>query len=266
MIVALIQFKKTGKRYYFDLNNLELEVGDKVVVETIRGVEVGYLTAFKDITKEDLVTELKPIVRLATEKDLKDHAENLSLVPEIIETTKDLVKKNKLDMSVLDAKYTLDRKRLLIYFEADHRVDFRNLVKDLSAVYQTRIELRQIGSRDGAKLVGGIGPCGLILCCNTFIGEFETITIKMAKSQNISLNPNKISGVCDKLLCCIKYEEEVYKYLKEKMPDIGDNIKYENKQYEVKDVNLLKEKVKIKYGEEDSHIWLELEEIERVDK
>lgn len=264
MKVSLVQFRRAGKKYYFGLNNLELNNQDDVVVETIRGIEVGKVVGFKDIDESEIIGELKPIIRIATEEDLIQKDKNLADVVEVVITTKDLVKQYSLDMSILDAEYTLDRKRLLIYFEADERVDFRELVKDLSSIYQTRIELRQIGSRDGAKLVGGIGPCGLILCCNTFLGEFDVITIKMAKNQNISLNPSKISGACDKLLCCIKYENDAYTHLKEIMPDIGDEIIYEKEKYEVKGINLLKEKILIFVGEDQERLWLKKEQYERV--
>lgn len=264
MEVSLIQFKRAGKKYYFEPNGLNFKKGDNVVVETIRGIEVGLVVGFDDVNEKDLLSELKPVIRIATDKDLEAKENNLREVPEIVITTKDLAKKHNLDMSILDAEYTLDRKRLLIYFEADERVDFRELVKDLSVIYSTRIELRQIGSRDGAKLVGGIGPCGLILCCNTFLGDFDVITIRMAKNQNMSLNPSKISGVCDKLLCCIKYENDAYTHLKEILPDIGEKIKYQNQQHEVRDVNLLKEKVLIVVGDDNERIWLKKDEYERV--
>ena|SRR5690554_4468443 len=264
MRVSLVQFRRAGKKYYFGLNNLDINNQDDVVVETIRGIEVGKVVGFKDIDESEIIGELKPIIRTATEEDLVQKEKNLADVVEVIITTKDLVKQHSLDMSILDAEYTLDRKRLLIYFEADERVDFRELVKDLSSIYQTRIELRQIGSRDGAKLVGGIGPCGLILCCNTFLGEFDVITIKMAKNQNISLNPSKISGACDKLLCCIKYENDAYTHLKEIMPDIGDQIIYEKEKYEVRGINLLKEKILIFVGEDQERLWLKKDQYERV--
>jgi len=264
MRVSLVQFRRAGKKYYFGLNNLDINNQDDVVVETIRGIEVGKVVGFKDIDESEIIDELKPIIRTATEEDLVQKEKNLADVVEVVITTKDLVKQHSLDMSILDAEYTLDRKRLLIYFEADERVDFRELVKDLSSIYQTRIELRQIGSRDGAKLVGGIGPCGLILCCNTFLGEFDVITIKMAKNQNISLNPSKISGACDKLLCCIKYENDAYTHLKEIMPDIGDQIIYEKEKYEVRGINLLKEKILIFVGEDQERLWLKKDQYERV--
>lgn len=266
MTVSLVQFVQAGKKYYFEPNGLDFKINDYVVVETIRGIEVGKVVGIKDISPEELIAELKPILRMATQEDLDQHRDNLSDSLEVVVTSKDLVKKHKLDMSILTAEYTLDRKRLLIYFEAEERIDFRDLVKDLSSIYSTRIELRQIGSRDGAKLVGGIGPCGLILCCNTFLGDFDAITIRMAKNQNMSLNPSKISGVCDKLLCCIKYENETYTYLKEILPDIGDKIKYNKTVYDVKDVNLLKEKVLIFVGEDQERQWLKKDEYERVEK
>jgi cell fate regulator YaaT (PSP1 superfamily) len=216
----------------------------------------------KEIEESELTNELKPIIRLATEEDIKDSLENEKLEPEVLVTTKKLVIKNELEMKVLGAEYTLDRKRLLIYFEAETRIDFRNLVKDLSESYHTRIELRQIGPRDAAKMIGGIGPCGLILCCSTFIGEFDAVSIKMAKNQNISLNPQKISGVCGKLLCCIKYEDDVYTELKETLPDLNEVVKTEKGEAAVIDVNILGQKVKVKYQGEDNGIeWLSIDNI-----
>ena len=163
MKVAVVKFEKTNKQYYFDINNLELKAKQAVVVNTIRGLEIGLVSGIKEIAEEELVAELKPIERIATEDDLKTNLENEKLVEEIVLTTKDLVVKNQLEMKVIDAEYTLDQKKLIIYFEADNKVDFRNLVKDLSSVYKTRIELRQVGARDSAKIIGGVGPCGLVL-------------------------------------------------------------------------------------------------------
>lgn len=264
MKVSLIQFKKAGKRYHFKPDGLELNINDQVVVETIRGLEIGTVVDFADVEEKDLFSDLKPVIRVATEEDLLDKQQNNNDVLEIVVTTKDLVKKHNLEMSILDAEYTLDRKKLLIYFEAESRIDFRDLVKDLSTIYSTRIELRQVGSRDGAKLVGGIGPCGLILCCTTFLGDFETITIRMAKNQNMSLNPSKISGICDKLLCCIKYENEAYTHLKKVMPDIGDKVKHEGNVYDIKDINLLRERVLVFIGDDHERRWLKKGEYERV--
>ncbi|HQC30930.1 MAG TPA: regulatory iron-sulfur-containing complex subunit RicT [Acholeplasmataceae bacterium] len=265
MKVSIVKIEKSGLKYFFDTKDLDVSKGDNVVVETPRGIELGSVISIISVEDEKLTQELVPFLRHATEEDFKAQKINDSETLEVVVTTKDLVKKHNLDMSVLDAEYTLDRKRLLIYFEAEERVDFRELVKDLSYVYQTRIELRQIGSRDGAKIVGGIGPCGRILCCKKFIDNFDVITIRMAKNQNMALNPSKTSGACDKLLCCIKYENEAYTYLKESLPVKGDKIKYKNEVYDVKEVNLLRETVLIiKENDEQERIWLKKDQYERV--
>lgn len=262
MKVAVVKFEKTNKQYYFDINNLELKAKQAVVVNTIRGLEIGLVSGIKEIAEEELVAELKPIERIATEDDLKTNLENEKLVEEIVLTTKDLVVKNQLEMKVIDAEYTLDQKKLIIYFEADNKVDFRNLVKDLSSVYKTRIELRQVGARDSAKIIGGVGPCGLVLCCNTFIGEFDAVTIKMAKNQDISLNPTKISGSCGVLLCCIKYEDALYSELRENAPKKGSIVKYKDKEYKVIDENLLNQQVKISYQNDAIEIlWVDNKEV-----
>ncbi len=264
MKVALIKFKEAGKKYYFSYEGLDINLEDKVVVETARGFEIGIVYMFKEIEASDLTSELKPVLRLATSDDIEQDEKNQALEPEVIEHTKKLVKKNELEMKVLDAEYTLDRKRLLIYFSADGRIDFRQLVRDLSEVYHTRIELRQIGPRDAAKMIGGIGPCGLILCCTSFIGEFETVSIRMAKNQNLALNPQKISGVCGKLLCCIRYEDEAYTVLKEVLPDVHEYVKTEKGKAYVLDINILGQKVKVKYMDEDVIEWLGKDAYERM--
>ena len=263
MQVALIKFKEAGKKYYFSYEGLDLHINDKVVVETARGVEIGIVYLFKDIETSDLTSELKPVLRLATTEDIEDDLFNQSAEEAIIEQTKQLVKKNELDMKVLGAEYTLDRKRLLIYFSAEGRVDFRQLVRDLSEVYHTRIELRQIGSRDAAKMIGGIGPCGLILCCASFIGEFDTVSIRMAKNQNLALNPQKISGVCGKLLCCIRYEDDAYTSLKEDLPDVREYVQTEKGKAFVLDINILGQKIKVKY-EDDTIEWIKQSAFERM--
>lgn len=264
MNVALVQFKEAGKKYFFSYENLNINRNDLVVVETTRGVEIGVVYLLKEIEPSELTSELKPIMRIAQEEDKKENAYNQTLEPAIVETTKRLALKNDLDIKVLGAEYTLDRKRLLIYFESDSRVDFRGLVRDLSDVYHTRIELRQIGPRDAAKMIGGIGPCGLILCCTTFIGEFDAVSIKMAKNQNLALNPQKISGVCGKLLCCIKYEDDTYTELKENLPDYHEVVESEKGQVLVIDVNILGQKVKIKHQNEDLIEWVSLDKIKRI--
>lgn len=261
MDVALIQFKEAGKKYYFSINGIDIEQNSKVVVETTRGVEIGKVYLIKEIDESSLALELKPILRLATEEDVREDEYNQTLEFGVVEKAKTLALQNDLEIKVLGAEYTLDRRRLVIYFESETRVDFRGLVRDLSEVYHTRIELRQIGPRDAAKMIGGIGPCGLILCCSTFIGEFDTVSIKMAKNQNIALNPQKISGVCGKLLCCIKYEDDTYTELKENMPDIGDNVKTETGDGTVIDLNILSQKIKIQYTEDGRIEWLSYDEI-----
>lgn len=265
MKVALVQFKEAGKKYYFSYEGLDIEKKDLVVVETSRGVEIGRVYLFKEIEESDLTSELKPIMRKANEEDIKEETYNLTLEPAIVEKSKQLAIQNELEIKVLGAEYTLDRKRLLIYFESENRVDFRNLVRDLSEVYHTRIELRQIGPRDAAKVIGGIGPCGLILCCTTFIGEFDTVSIKMAKNQNIALNPQKISGVCGKLLCCIKYEDDIYTELKLLMPDMHDKVKTEKGLAVVVDINVIGQKVKVKYTEDSGYEWLSIDNISKVE-
>lgn len=264
MKVALVQFKEAGKKYYFSYEGLELEKNDQVVVETTRGIEIGKVYLFKEIEETDLTAELKPILRKANEGDLKEDEYNRTLEPAILDKAKHLAKQNELDMKVLGAEYTLDRKRLLIYFEAENRIDFRNLVRDLSEVYHTRIELRQIGPRDAAKMIGGIGPCGLILCCTTFIGEFDTVSIKMAKNQNIALNPQKISGVCGKLLCCIKYEDDVYTELKTTMPDLKEKVTTPKGEATVIELNIIAQKVKVYHADNGGMEWLALSDIKRA--
>lgn len=262
MHVALVQFKEAGKKYYFSFDGLTLEKTDQVVVETSRGIEIGTIYNFKEIEETELTQELKPILRKANDTDLEEESKNRLLEPSIVDKAKHLVKEHALEMKVLGAEYTLDRKRLLIYFEAETRIDFRNLVRDLSEVYHTRIELRQIGPRDAAKMIGGIGPCGLILCCTTFIGEFDTVSIKMAKNQNIALNPQKISGVCGKLLCCIKYEDDVYTELRLNMPDVKEKVTTPKGEATVIELNIIGQKVKV-YHTGGGMEWLSLSEIVR---
>ncbi|MFW5865002.1 MAG: PSP1 domain-containing protein, partial [Candidatus Izemoplasmataceae bacterium] len=192
--VVGIRFKSAGKKYYFDPINLDLSPGDFVVVETVRGIELGeVIEGIKTIDEKELIATLKPVLRKATQQDILQEEENNKENSHIVSVCKALVKKNTLDMKVLSSEYTLDKSKLIIYFTAEGRIDFRELVKDLANEFKVRIELRQVGARDGAKFLGGIGPCGYLLCCNTFLGEFETVSIKMAKNQNLSLNPSNIS-------------------------------------------------------------------------
>lgn len=257
-----IQFKPLGKRYYFGCEGFQLKDGDKVIVDTVRGLELGTVVGGTlDIEEASLNNELKAIVRTASSNDITRHEENRAAENSIIENTKRLVKKNSLEMKVLGAEYTLDKSKLIIYFEAEARVDFRDLVKELAEDYRTRIELRQVGSRDGAKAFGGIGPCGLIVCCKTFLTEFENVGVKMAKNQNLSLNPLKISGNCGKLLCCINYEDELYKELRKHAPDLGDIVGTENGDAKVLSCDVLNKNVKVKYLLDDRYGYLKFEDI-----
>lgn len=251
-----IRFRSAGKRYYFDPLDFEIEQGDYVVVETIRGLELGEVVSPDIKVEEDFGSrELKPILRIATEADIKASSDNEEEEQEVIKTTKRLAKKNDLEMKVLASEYTLDKDRLVIYFEADGRVDFRQLVRDLNSVYRTRIELRQVGSRDAAKFIGGIGPCGLVTCCKTYIGVFENVSIKMAKNQNLSLNPQKISGACGKLLCCIRYENDHYDDLRENMPDVGEIVKTPEGDGRVISIQLLQRKIRVIFREGNAETY-----------
>ena len=247
-----VQFKPVGKNYFFGLGNNKVKDGDKVVVNTIRGVELGKVVGeIFDIDAVKLTSELKDIIRVATDEDLKNFEKNKGLEADVVAKTKELVKGSNLDMKVLEAEYTLDKAKLLIYFEAENRVDFRELVKELADIYHTRIELRQVGPRDSAKVFGGIGPCGLITCCKTFLTQFDNVTVKMAKNQNLSLNPVKISGNCGKLLCCINYENETYKELRHNAPDVGDIVTTPNGDAKVLTSDVMGKTLKVKYQSEE---------------
>lgn len=258
-----VQFKPVGKRYFFGVGNLNVASGDKVVVNTIRGIEMGYCVGdIFDLSEKSLTSELKNIVRIATEDDINNYENNKSEQDEIVANTKRFAKTHELEMKVLEAEYTLDRAKLIIYFESEGRVDFRDLVKDLAEIYHTRIELRQVGSRDGAKVFGGIGPCGLIVCCKTFITQFDNVSVKMAKNQSLSLNPVKISGNCGKLLCCINYENELYTELRKNAPDIGDIVETENGPAKVLSCDVINRNLKVKYqNEENSFGYLKLDDV-----
>lgn len=261
-----VQFKTLGKRYYFGTQGLKLKNGTPVIVNTIRGVELGHCVGeIFDLKLEELTSELKDVVRIATNDDLKKYNDNKKKEPEIVSKTKDLAKKHNLELKVLEAEYTLDCSKLIIYFESEGRVDFRELVKDLAEEYHTRIELRQVGSRDGAKVFGGIGPCGLIVCCQTFITEFDNVSVKMAKNQNLSLNPVKISGNCGKLLCCINYENDMYKELRKYAPDVGDVVETAEGDAKVLSCDVLNRNLKVKYlNEENKFGYLKLDDVKFI--
>ena len=245
--VTTVLFRNNHKGYYFKAID-GLKEGDKVVVETTKGKELAtVVNPIKSVEEKDIIGELKPILRVASEADLSNFEENLKLVPSIIETVKEKVREENLEMKVLNAEYTLDKSKLIIYFTADDRIDFRELVKTLAYIYKTRIELRQIGPRDASKIVGGLGICGHELCCKSFLGDIQNVTIKMAKNQNLSLNPNTISGLCGKLLCCISYEDSFYQSVRDRMPNIGDIIETEKGNAEVISVSILDETITVKH-------------------
>ena len=248
-----IRFKKPGKIYFFDPDELEINKLDKVVVETAMGQELGEVVISKRaVPEESLTAPLKKVVRIATPKDLKHKEENQKKEEEAFKICEEKIKKYKLDMHLTEVEYKFDNSKILFYFTADGRIDFRELVKDLAAVFRTRIELRQIGVRDEVKRIGGNGVCGRELCCCSFLGNFETVSIKMAKEQNMSLNPSKISGNCGRLMCCLKYEQEVYEEKLDRLPKIGAIVKTEDGEGVVDSIETLKEiiRVKLKDGDE----------------
>lgn len=245
--VVGVRFRTAGKIYYFDPQRLQIKKGDHVIVETARGVEYGTVVgAMKEVPDDEVTQPLKPVIRIATPKDDKQEAANRDKEKDAMKICLEKIRKHNLEMKLIDAEYTFDNNKVLFYFTADGRVDFRELVKDLAAVFKTRIELRQIGVRDETKIVGGIGICGRPLCCHTFLDEFAPVSIKMAKEQNLSLNPTKISGVCGRLMCCLKNEEETYEELNRKLPNVGDYVTTDDGlKGEVHSVNVLRQIVKV---------------------
>lgn len=241
-----VRFKKAGKIYYFSPNEEIYKSGDKIIVETARGLELGNIAiANRLIEEESIVAPLKPILRLATEEDISNYEENKILATEAGNVFEKKSIDNSLDMVLMGTEYTLDRNKLIFYFTAEGRIDFRELVKDLAAIFRTRIELRQIGVRDEAKNLGGLGCCGRPLCCSTWLGDFQSVSIKMAKDQNLSLNPTKISGICGRLFCCLKYEHEVYEDMISVMPAPGSKVKTPDGEGKVVDVYVLTEEIKV---------------------
>lgn len=223
--VVGVRFKKAGKIYYFDPDNIDVKFNEFVIVETARGLEFGHVVIGpKMVDDDEIVAPLKKVIRIALDEDFEIHRENLKKAKEAIVICQQKVEEHGIKMKLVDVEYTFDNNRVIFYFTADGRVDFRELVKDLASLFRTRIELRQIGVRDEAKLVGGIGPCGKTTCCAQYLGEFEPVSIKMAKEQSLSLNPTKISGLCGRLMCCLKYEHENYEQLLTKIPEIGSIV------------------------------------------
>lgn len=244
--VVGVRFKKAGKIYYFDPDRLPIEKDSTVIVETARGVEYGKIViGKKQVAESDVVLPLKKVIRIADHKDARQVDENKQAARNAFAVCQTKIREHKLDMKLVDVEYTFDRNKIIFYFTADGRVDFRELVKDLASVFRTRIELRQIGVRDEAKMLGGIGPCGRLLCCSTFLGDFEPVSIKMAKDQNLSLNPAKISGLCGRLMCCLKYENDNYESARDEMPDIGKVVSTPMGNGRVVSVNVLDQSVQV---------------------
>ena len=242
-----VRFRRAGKVYFFDPGELQINKGDHVIVETARGVEFGNVVLGMREVEEDMVIQpLKPVLRVATADDVRREERNREKEKEALAICREKIQKHGLEMKLIDAEYTFDNNKVLFYFTADGRVDFRELVKDLASVFKTRIELRQIGVRDETKILGGVGICGRVLCCHSYLSDFAPVSIKMAKEQNLSLNPSKISGTCGRLMCCLKNEEETYEYLNSKLPNVGDYVTAEDgTKGEVHSVNLLRQMVKV---------------------
>lgn len=245
--VVGVRFRNVGKIYYFSPKDYEIKTGDHVIVETARGIEYGKVVlAPREVGEEDVVHPLKEVLRVATKEDDEREAQNRVREREAFKICQKKIREHGLEMKLIDAEYTFDNNKVLFYFTADGRIDFRELVKDLASVFKTRIELRQIGVRDETKIMGGIGICGRSLCCHTFLSEFAPVSIKMAKEQNLSLNPTKISGVCGRLMCCLKNEEETYEWLNSKLPNIGDRVTTDDGfKGEVQSVSVLRQLVKV---------------------
>jgi len=260
-----VRFKKAGKIYYFSPSGLDIKKGEFVVVETARGVEFGEcVIGIKEISEEDIVAPLKNVIRKAEAEDIEKNKENKEKEKEAFEMCLEKIKRHELNMKLIDVEYTFDNNKVIFYFTADGRVDFRELVKDLAAVFRTRIELRQIGVRDEAKMTGGLGPCGRALCCSTFLGEFAPVSIKMAKEQNLSLNPTKISGICGRLMCCLNYEQETYEDIRKRLPKIGSIVDTPFGKGEVIANSVVKESVKVKIKVKDGEDEIKVVKIEEL--
>lgn len=255
--LALIRFNNVGKSYYFS-TDLDLYKGDKVVVETIRGLELGELVSdLKHISEFNLDTELKKIKRVANRADLELFVYNQAKAEKSLEICKEIVKEYDLDMHLVSCEYTLDASKVIFMYTSETRVDFRELLKELASVFKCRIELRQIGPRDKSKIVGGLGSCGLPLCCSSFLGEFDGVSINMAKNQMLAINIDKILGACGRLLCCLKYEDDTYTKEKQRFPKIGSKVKYDNKIVKVTGLNVISDLVKIEHDGNISFVSLD---------
>ena len=252
-----IRFKRAGKIYYFDPKEFNFEVGDGAIVETARGIEYGEVVIARRAIADKLILKpLKPVVKKADAEEKRRIEENIKKEKEAFEVCQKKIEKHKMDMKLINVEYTFDNNKIIFYFTADHRVDFRELVKDLASIFKTRIELRQIGVRDEAKMIGGLGPCGRPACCAVFLGEFQPVSIKMAKEQNLSLSPTKISGLCGRLMCCLNYEHEYYEKIRGSMPRIGAEVKTPDGIGVVVESHALTQRVKVKVTLSDETIEL----------
>ncbi|OPJ61050.1 PSP1 domain-containing protein [Clostridium oryzae] len=250
--VVGVRFKKAGKIYYFNPGSLHIQKGDSLIVETARGVEFGdCVIGPKDISENEVIAPLKDVLRVASEEDIKINDVNNKKEKDAFNICANKIIQHKLDMKLIDVEYTFDNNKVIFYFTADGRVDFRELVKDLATIFKTRIELRQIGVRDEAKMVGGLGPCGRTMCCSAFLGDFASVSIKMAKEQNLSLNPTKISGICGRLMCCLNYEQKTYEGIRKRLPKVGSLVKTDMGEGKVISNSAVKEMVKVKIEMKD---------------
>lgn len=256
--VVGIRFKKAGKIYYFDPSDLDISKDSSVIVETARGIEFGEcVIGPKQINENEIVAPLKSVLRKATEEDIKIHEDNKNKEVEAFRICSEKIEQHGLVMKLIDVEYTFDNNKVIFYFTADGRVDFRELVKDLATIFKTRIELRQIGVRDEAKMVGGLGPCGRSLCCSTFLGDFASVSIKMAKEQNLSLNPTKISGICGRLMCCLNYEQSTYEDIRKRLPRVGSVVSTSKGKGEVVSNSVVNEKVKVRLRSKEGEEFIE---------
>lgn len=265
--VVGVRFKKAGKIYYFDPADMNIQKDTYVVVETARGIEFGEcVIGIKEINENDIVSPLKSVLRIATNEDIEKHFKNKDKEKDAFDICLKKIQEHGLTMKLIDVEYTFDNNKVIFYFTADGRVDFRDLVKDLATIFKTRIELRQIGVRDEAKMLGGLGPCGRPMCCSSFLGDFASVSIKMAKEQNLSLNPTKISGICGRLMCCLNYEQSTYEDIRKRMPKVGSIVKTSEGIGEVFSNNIVKEsiKVKLKKGEEEVLEEFKIDNIELI--
>lgn len=265
--VVGVRFKKAGKIYYFDPGDWPVEKDCFVIVETARGIEYGKVViGRKQVEEQDVVLPLKRVIRIADEEDAITVEKNNRDAKEAFGICLEKIREHGMPMKLVDVEYTFDRNKIIFYFTAEGRVDFRELVKDLAAIFRTRIELRQIGVRDQAKMLSGIGPCGRVLCCSSFLGDFEPVSIKMAKDQNLSLNPAKISGLCGRLMCCLKYESDNYESAKEAMPDLGEEVLTSSGLGKVVGINILDKIVQVELYEEGRVVEFPLDDVVEIEE